>query len=282
MASKIFTGSKGIFSSSWTLFFLIVLLSFTKFQLAVGSLTNNSALPIEAKWVELQRRFVSVCFWHVGKPSEKAEVEAIGKWAKKSTGAKTCSGVWKSLIEATRIEMENANLTELHFVPAALRLKSLYLAENQMSNIDSIVHSNLANSLEVLDLRGNKIKKIAQDAFFPRLRILNLSANSVGEFGFLKASPELWELNLHDVSLYSLDNIPDLPALISLGVSRAQLKDLDGIERFPNLKYLYAPGNQLQSLKRLWQLPYLEVLHAQRNPLIEWEICLTNSVKCYL
>lgn len=133
-----------------------------------------------------------------------------------------------------------------------LKLKTLYLAENQLENFNSIFENF---SLESFDLVQNRFIEMPDDFFtrFPILKTLYL------DYNFLKIVPEEKSDSIITLSLYlnSIEtintSITHFPQLASLDLSKNQIKELPNnfSKSFPNLHDLNLSYNFISNIPEL-------------------------------
>ncbi|KAL1840305.1 hypothetical protein VTJ49DRAFT_594 [Mycothermus thermophilus] len=161
---------------------------------------------------------------------------------------------WNHLIHLQYVDVSNNNLTSLSALRGLVHLRTLRADNNQITSLDGIkYHRGLQTlrargnwieeldfegsallSLTDLDLRANRIARVANLAQLPSLNSLNLEANNLTTFSSVDGGgqemPSLRYLRLDDNKLESL-NVAALTHLRLLHADRNCLSHIAGLSR---------------------------------------------------
>ena len=84
------------------------------------------------------------------------------------------------LLDLKVVHLESYDITHIDNIEQLTNIECLYLQFNNISWIENISH--LSNSLELLALQGNRIKKIENLSCLRALALLDLSNNQIKTF----------------------------------------------------------------------------------------------------
>ena len=167
------------------------------------------------------------------------------------------------------------------------KLTELYLEENNITNIDSLMNAGRFESLKELSFARNKINDAELlkhiDKFnyqFPKLEFLSLFFNDLTDYNIFKKISKLKELKIlhlgsNKFEKNKIEEDISFPKLEELGVSYNVFNDKTikylSHFKFENLKELYLQNNDLSSLNFLSSLncKNLKVLWLYYNHLTE-------------
>uniref|UniRef100_A0A146KNW1 Leucine-rich repeat-containing protein 15 n=1 Tax=Lygus hesperus TaxID=30085 RepID=A0A146KNW1_LYGHE len=128
------------------------------------------------------------------------------------------------------LNLNGNNLTEIEPFPEDIKLRSLKLADNQLTKVTRVEFAGLGYLLD-LDLSGNQITHVESDSFSdsPGLITLELQSNPLEEVtGPFLITRSLLNLDLSSCSLRNLNQnfFTDVPHLNSLDLSRNSFQEL--------------------------------------------------------
>lgn len=174
---------------------------------------------------------------------------------------------------------EGCGLTELNL--GSVLITELYLQENYLASFPS---SGL-QTLQVLDLSGNRLKSATFDASFSSLVTLNLNGNPLESVNI--SLPALLQLGISDAVLSTLDGV-QADALVALDVLNCPVQNLSFVTSFPCLSSLrvnlsevtdFSPLNMLSGLQHLTLHGLKDFSLLDRNCLLEVEELVFDQCK---
>lgn len=158
---------------------------------------------------------------------------------------------WSNLMNLQYVDVSNNGLTSLAAFKNLVHLRGLRADNNQITSLDGIKYHR---GLQTLRVRGNLIEDVDFDgATMDQLTELDLKGNRIQRIANLPRLSSLSSLNLeaNRLATFSLEEEDDN--------AKAKL--------FPSLKYLHLNDNALSALN-VKLLPHLRLLHADRNALV--------------
>lgn len=126
----------------------------------------------------------------------------------------------KKLTNLEYLDLSGLNLTNLNDIGNLKKLKVLYLARNEISNLDFL---KKLTKLEVLSLNGNKLTSVTGLDHLIELRELYVSENNIKSITSLSTLTKLEKLALKDNKITSISSL----------------------KKLKNLKELYLSGNKI-------------------------------------
>lgn len=159
---------------------------------------------------------------------------------------------WNHLVNLQYIDISNNGVTSLAAFASLVHLRSLRVDNNQITSLDGI---KFHKGLQILRARGNLIETVDFDgATMHELADLDLKNNRISRVAHIGQLQALHSLNLENNRLesFAVDPLPH---------------HLDSKSSCSQLRYLHLDDNRLASLS-LHRLPHLRLLHADRNRLV--------------
>ncbi|KAH3672401.1 hypothetical protein WICMUC_004237 [Wickerhamomyces mucosus] len=136
-----------------------------------------------------------------------------------------------------------------------INLKNLYFIENKISEITNISHFE---NLQVLELGGNRLKKI--DNLPLNLRELWIGKNRISKLENISHLKNLKILSIQSNRLTKIENLP--PGLTELYLSHNGISKLENLDELKNLEILDITSNPIKTLENVKQLKNLTDLWA--------------------
>lgn len=184
------------------------------------------------------------------------------------------------------LNLPGAGIQDLSGLECAQGLLSLGLADNEITNIEPLLH---LTGLEQLELSGNQITDLSALGTLHRLTRLAVDENGVTNASPLANLTQLETLDLSGNELTDVSALRDLDQLAVLVLSRNQLTDVEalaGLERLiglelddnairslepleglVNLRFVDLDGNMITSLEPLSDAVDMQEIEASRNAL---------------
>ncbi|KAL2020792.1 hypothetical protein VTK56DRAFT_7990 [Thermocarpiscus australiensis] len=156
---------------------------------------------------------------------------------------------WNHLMNLQYLDVSNNGLTSLAALKNLVHLRSLRADDNQITSLDGI---KFHKGLQILRARGNRIEEVDFDgSTMEQLTELDLKDNRIRRIANLNRLPALNSLNLERNQL-----------------ERFEVGPSDDQQPSPSsLRYLRLDDNKLSSLD-VKLVPHLRLLHADRNSLV--------------
>ncbi len=151
------------------------------------------------------------------------------------------------LLKAVRQQLGKA-ASEPVYYSEAVGVKSLQLRVKGILRVDDLKYFE---SLEILNLYGNKISDLTPLASLKNLKTLNVSKNSVKSLEPLRELVNLEKLTADENGISDLTPLLSLVNLKYISVKENQIKSLDGLENMSKLEELYASQNRITDTKAL-------------------------------
>ncbi|CDW76546.1 protein phosphatase 1 regulatory subunit 7 isoform x1 [Stylonychia lemnae] len=164
-----------------------------------------------------------------------------------------------------------------------IEIKEIQAGRNKIQNLKPLQHFP---NVEEINLSGNPITYIPQDAFSTCTKLLNLQLDEISlkypetDLKFIASTPGLNRLSMNKIfkDMQTLDGFVDLPELEDLSLQSNGLISIIGIEdKFPNLTVLDISFNRIFSVENidiLAELPNLAEVFFNDNP-----ICVHKHLK---
>jgi len=155
---------------------------------------------------------------------------------------------------------QSREITNLNGLEYCTNLTKLYLANNQLIDLNGLANANLPNLTE-LYLNNNQLTDLngLAKANLPNLTVLNLANNQLTD--------------LHDLTNAKLTN------LTSLHLYDNQLTDLNGLTNanVPNLTMLYLSNNRISNISVISNLTNLTMLWLYNNQISDISPLIANT-----
>ena len=167
----------------------------------------------------------------------------------------------------TRLEAENANVSDLTGLEFATHLKHLGLRDNSVSNLSPL--AGLTNLTSLL-LWGNSVSDLSALAGLTNLIYLELGNNSVSDLSALAGLTNLTGLVLWGNSVSDLSALAGLTNLIYLELGNNLIVDLSALVGLTDLTSLLLGDNSIADLSPPASNPGLrsgDTIYVEGNPL---------------
>lgn len=160
----------------------------------------------------------------------------------------------------------------------------LKLINLNIEDIYDIKHLSELTSLEILELRGNKIKEIHGLESLVNLKKLYLSSNQIENIDNLKFFENLNILALHHNLITEINGLENLKNLKHINLSGNKITKISGLENQLNIRELALSINNINKIENIHMLKNLYQLHLDDNSLDEIQGLgnLTSLKKLYL
>ncbi|KAK5697617.1 protein phosphatase regulatory subunit Sds22 [Elasticomyces elasticus] len=145
------------------------------------------------------------------------------------------------------------------------RLKRLCLRQNAIQRIE--LPSELASTLEELELYDNLLKHIDGLQDFTQLQSLDLSYNKLKHIKNVSSLTQLHHLYFVQNRLSKIENLEALTNLTYLELGANRIREIEGLETLTNLQSLWLGQNRITELRGLATLTNLRTLSIQANRL---------------
>ena len=176
-----------------------------------------------------------------------------------------------SMLQLTRLDASNRQITTLTGLEHALNLTELNLAGNNISDLVPIVRS-LANLLQltVLQLGGNQIEDISPLANLTQLTVLRLNENwRIEDIGSLSNLTHLRKADLDRNQIVDVRPLANLMNLVSLDLRFNRIVDVSPLANLLQLTGLLLSNNRIVNVRPLASLTKLESLDLRFNPITD-------------
>lgn len=192
----------------------------------------------------------------------------------------------EALRELTGLKASGLGIQDLTGLECALRIRSLGLADNLLTDLTPLLD---LTGLRELELSGNRVtdlsvigqlpelRKVALDgnglsdvsglANLRKLTFLDLASNEISDITPLAGLEELRVLVLSKNQLTDVGALADMHELVSLKLDDNAIEDIDALEGLTKLHYLDLDGNLVMSLAPLHAASELVELEVSRNAL---------------
>ena len=165
----------------------------------------------------------------------------------------------KELKQLQSLYLIDNQISDISFLKELKQLQSLSLRDNQISDISFLKE---LKQLQSLDLRDNRINDISFLKGLKQLQSLDLSSNRINDISFLKELKQLQSLDLRDNRINDISFLKGLKQLQSLDLIGNQINDVPFLKELKQLKWLYLSSLQISDisfLKELKQLLWLDL-----------------------
>ena len=174
----------------------------------------------------------------------------------------------------TRLEAQNANISDLTGLQFATNLTYLWLTGTPITDLSALC--DLTNLTDLV-LFGNAISDISTLSNLTNLRHLNLSRNSITEVSALSNLTSLKYLWLKDNSIKDISALSGLTNLIRLDISNTSVSDLSVLSNLTNLIHLILNDNCITEVSALSNLPNLTQLTLNDNRISDFSPLVANT-----
>ena len=167
----------------------------------------------------------------------------------------------------TRLDAQNANISDLTGLEHATNLKYLYLDRNAITDISAV--AGLTN-LTRLSLGRNSISDISAVAGLTNLTRLYLDDNSISDISAVAGLTNLTRLYLDDNSISDISAVAGLTNLTRLYLDDNSISDISAVAGLTNLTRLYLDDNSISDILPLFANTGLgagDAVYVQDNPL---------------
>lgn len=167
------------------------------------------------------------------------------------------------------IKLNGSALLSIEPLKSLASLKSLYLDELELENLDWLAH---CHELEILSARRNKVRDATFVSQLISMREIHLAENNLTT---LKPFSGLEKLRLLDVSQNMIADLLPISKRKSLRILRLRrnaLTSLEGLEDLRDLDELDVRDNRILSLKPIKELSLLSSLGIAGNPLTDDDV----------
>ena len=162
----------------------------------------------------------------------------------------------------TRLQANDADISDLTGLEFASDLRSLTLDEQQISDISPLA---TLTRLEWLDLSDNQISAIGPLTGLTQLEGLNLWGNQISDINSLTDLIRLKTLYLGDNQVSDIRALANLTQLEKLILSDSQISDISPLSNLTRLEDLALRHNQISDISPLSNLTRLEDLELWHN-----------------
>ena len=197
----------------------------------------------------------------------------------------------------TRLEVSDANISDLTGLEFATNLTELWLHDNAITDLSALCDltkltdlvlytntlsdisalSNLTNLIH-LNLNHNSVSDISVLAKLTNLGYLGLSQNTLSDISALSNLTNLIDLNLNDNSVSDISVLAKLTNLIELRLSYNKISDISTLSNLTNLIGLDISGTNITDISVLAKLINLTHLNLNNNCISDLSVLsnLTN------
>jgi len=133
------------------------------------------------------------------------------------------------------------------------------------AEIENLAGLEYAQNLQVLFLRGNRIRDLSALANLDSLRKINLSKNEIQDLGPLAGLVNLVDLDVHANSIEDLSPLAGLVNLERLIIRLNQIEDISPLSGLVRLEELVLRHNRIQDISALGGLTLLRDLTINNN-----------------
>jgi len=181
------------------------------------------------------------------------------------------NGYW-DIKDSEWVKSTNTGLpNKLNHIPLEIeklnRLKTLVIGGEDQNEweITDISCLEKLNTLQTVNLSGNKISDISFLKKLTAIHTLDLSINQISNIGFLKNLTALQTLNLLGNKISDISSLENLTALQTLELSFNRINDINFFENLTALQKLDLYGNEISDIGNLEKLTTLQTLDLRYN-----------------
>ena len=156
-------------------------------------------------------------------------------------------------------------------------LENLTRLEAQNANISDLTGLEFATNLTKLRLGGNSISDISAVAGLTQLESLSLWANSISNSSPVEALTNLTELNLSGNSISSIVSVAGLTQMTWLHLQSNRISDISALAGLTNLTVLRLDRNSISDISALSSLTHLTELRLDRNSITDLSPLVANT-----
>ena len=156
-------------------------------------------------------------------------------------------------------------------------LENLTRLEAQNANISDLTGLEFATNLTKLRLGGNSISDISVVAGLTQLESLSLWANSISNSSPVEALTNLTELNLSGNSISSIVSVAGLTQMTWLHLQSNRISDISALAGLTNLTVLRLDRNSISDISALSSLTHLTELRLDRNSITDLSPLVANT-----
>ncbi|KAK0279408.1 protein phosphatase regulatory subunit Sds22 [Friedmanniomyces endolithicus] len=171
-----------------------------------------------------------------------------------------CRVLWEIDVQHSRV----STIPALH-LERFKRLRRLCLRQNSIQRIE--LPTELASTLEELELYDNLVKHIDGLQDFTQMQILDLSYNKLKHIKNLAHLTKLHHLYFVQNRLSNIENLETLTELVYLELGANRIREIQCLETLTKLEHLWLGQNRITELKGLNTLTHLRTLSIQANRL---------------
>lgn len=171
--------------------------------------------------------------------------------------------VWK-YPHLRNIELQSNFLTSFQTLIKHQYLLTLNLAKNQIEDVNMLANDEAFPRLEVLNLSGNRIKKLGS-VYLRKLKRLNLSHNLIEDISDFDGSKTLEVLELRSNRIKDVSTLSHLPKLRELYLADNRLEQVTGLKLMNELVKLHLRKNKISRFDPLPGLPHLKYINLREN-----------------
>jgi len=168
------------------------------------------------------------------------------------------------MLTLTQLTAEQANISDLTGLEAAINLSQLVLDKNRIRDLAPL--SGLTNLSTVL-LSENNIANLGPLLELVGIKELRLDDNVIEDPGPLAEFTELEHLSLSGNLIIDLGPLEELHGLTSLALQNNHIYDVLPLGGLSSLTGICLSGNKIQDISPLTELIHLEELDVSNNPL---------------
>ena len=166
----------------------------------------------------------------------------------------------------TRLDAEDANITNLTGLAAATNLDRLELRDNDISDLSPL--KDLIK-LQVLDLDNNNISNLSPLKGLINLTNLNLSHNAITDFSPLAGLIRLESIRFTENPIADLTPLTTLISLRRLHTWGTPIENLSAVTVLPKLRILDICGGELTDISPLAEMTQLRELYLVGNQITD-------------
>ena len=156
-------------------------------------------------------------------------------------------------------------------------LENLTRLEAQNANISDLTGLEFATNLTKLRLGGNSVSDISAVAGLTQLESLSLWANSISNSSPVEALTNLTELNLSGNSISSIVSVAGLTQMTWLHLQSNRISDISALAGLTNLTALRLDRNSISDISALSSLTHLTELRLDRNSITDLSPLVANT-----
>ena len=193
-----------------------------------------------------------------------------------------------TMLNLTRLEVPNRQITDLTGLEHAINLRRLHLGGNSITDVSALAgltkltYLNLDNTsisdvsalaglpqLRTLYLGGNFITDVSALAGLPQLRTLYLGNNAISDVSALAELTQLNTLHLWGNSLSDISALAGLTQLTTLNLNSTSISDVSALAGLTQLRALHLGGNAISDVSALAGLTQLIFLGLRYNSITD-------------